>query len=158
MKSNAKTVTEYLKSLPTDRQKIVADIRKAIRSNLPKGFEETMGYGMIGYVVPLSLYKEGYHCNPQQPLPFISVASQKNHISVYHMGLYGELLDWLKKKWPDYSNKKLDAGKCCIRFKKPDDVPMELLAILVSKMTPQQWISQYETALNKAKNQKIKKS
>lgn len=150
MQSKATTVDEYLKSLPVDRQGIISTMRKAIQNNLPKGFEEKMNYGMMGYVVPHSLYPSGYHCDPKLPLPFISLASQKNYISLYHMGLYeGPLLEWLLKEWPKHSTKKLDIGKCCIRFKKPEDVPIALLETLFQKMTPQDWIKAYEKNLDR---------
>lgn len=146
MQSKATTVDQYIDSLPEERKPIITSIRKAILNNLPKGFQEEMSYGMIGYVVPHKLYPAGYHCDPKLPLPFISLASQKNFISFYHMGLYAdaELLDWFKRKWQETSTKKLDMGKSCIRFKKPEDVPVVLIGELVSKLTPQKWIEQYE--------------
>ncbi|MBI1223789.1 MAG: DUF1801 domain-containing protein [Bacteroidetes bacterium] len=146
MQSTASTPAEYLASLSDERRPILTAIREVILKNLPDGFKEGMGYGMLGYVVPHSLYSEGYHCDPKLPLPFISLASQKNYISLYHMGMYeGPLLNWFKEEWPKHSKKKLDMGKCCIRFKKPEDVPLELIGELVSKMTPHQWIEIYET-------------
>ena len=136
---------EYINELPEERKAIISKVRETILKNLPKGFQEGMGYGMIGYVVPHSLYPKGYHCNPKLPLPFLSLSSQKNYISLYHMGLYeGELLEWYKNEWKKVSSKKVDIGKCCIRFKKPEDVPLELIGELVSKVTPQQWIEYYE--------------
>ncbi len=145
MQSKHKTVPEYIDSLPPDRKPIISAIRKIIRKNLPKGFQEVMSYGMIGYVVPHKLYPSGYHTNTTLPLPFINVASQKNHIAVYHMGLYqGPLLDWFQGKWQSASTKKLDMGKACIRFKKPEDVPLGLIGELATKLTPQQWIEIYE--------------
>ncbi len=148
MQSKAKTVKEYLDSLPEDRKKIMTDLRKTVVKNLPKGFDEIMSSGMINYVVPHTLFPPGYHCNPDHPLPFIAIASQKNYISVYHMALYtGELLDWFKDQWGEYSSKKLDMGKCCIRFKKPADVPLELMADLASKVTPAQWVEYYTKSL-----------
>lgn len=145
MQSKAKTVTEYIESLPDDRKKIISDIRKVIKKNLPKGFEETMQYGMISYVVPHKLYPAGYHCKPADALPFISVASQKNHIALYHMMVYqGELHDWFLNAWKGTTDKKLDIGKSCIRFKKAEDVPLRLFGELASKITPKQWIAVYE--------------
>ena len=145
MQSKAKTPEEYINELPEERKAIISKVRETILKNLPKGFQEGMGYGMIGYVVPHSLYPKGYHCNPKLPLPFLSLSSQKNYISLYHMGLYeGELLEWYKNEWKKVSSKKVDIGKCCIRFKKPEDVPLELIGELVSKVTPQQWIEYYE--------------
>jgi hypothetical protein len=154
MQSKAKTVTEYLKSLPDDRKKIISDLRNIIIKNLPKGFEETMQYGMISYVVPHSLYKPGYHVKPTDALPFISLASQKNHIAVYHMAVYGALRDWFVKEWDKASDKKLDMGKSCIRFRRPEDVPVKLIGALASKLTPKQWISMYEESVLSRINKK----
>jgi len=147
MQSTAVTVDEYLANLPEDRRAVMSDLRKAIKKNIPKGFQEVMGYGMPGWVVPHSMYPDGYHCDPKQPLPFMGFASQKNHIAVYHMCVYssGDLLDWFRAEWPKHSAKKLDMGKSCIRFKKPVDVPVALIGELASKMTPQQWIEIYES-------------
>lgn len=158
MQSNAKTVPEYLESLPAERKQIMIDLRKAIRKNLPMGFEETMMYGMIGYVVPLKTYPNGYHVTPDQPLPFMNLASQKNHIAVYHMGLYSdELLNWFQSEWNARSKKKLDIGKSCIRFKNPTEVPVDLIGELASKLTPEKWISQYEQRLQATKPKKTAK-
>ncbi len=152
MQSTATSPDEYLQSLPDDRRPIITALREVILKNLPTGFQETMSYGMLGYVVPHSLYPAGYHCDPKLPLPFLSLASQKNHISLYHMGLYeGELLDWFRQEWPKASNKKLDLGKSCIRFKKPEDVPLALIGELVGKVTPQEWIGYYEQNFKRAK-------
>ena len=147
MQSNATTPDEYGASLPDNRKEIIGNLRKSINKNLPKGFEEVMSYGSLGWVVPHKLYSAGYHCDPKLPLPFISIASQKNHIVVYHMGIYssGPLLDWFNTEWPKHSSKKLDMGKSCIRFKKPADVPVALIGELASKMTPQEWIDIYES-------------
>lgn len=150
MQSKATTVEEYLASLPDDRRKPIDALRKQIKKKLPRGFEEVMSYGMIGYVVPHKLYPPGYHCTPALPLPFMNLASQKNFIAVYHMALYeGSLLNWFKEEWSKVSDKKLDMGKSCIRFKKPDDIPYELIGALASKMTPQQWIERYEANIKK---------
>ena len=149
MQSEGKTVGEYIDTLPAERKPIIVALRKAITKNLPKGFEEQMGYGMMGYVVPHKLYPPGYHVTPELPLPFMGVASQKNHIAVYHMAMQGELLDWFQDEWKVYSEKKLDMGKSCIRFRKPEDVPVDLIGDLASKMTPQQWIEIYENHKNK---------
>jgi len=101
---------------------------------------------MIGYVVPHALYPKGYHCKPADPLPFINLASQKNFIAVYHMGLYADpdLMKWFTHSFPKYSTQKLDLGKSCIRFKKADQIPYQLLGALAEKMTPKQWIELYE--------------
>ena len=151
MTSNANTPEEYINALPQERKEAVSQIRKVILENLPKGFSETMGYGMLGYVVPHSIYPDGYHCDPKTPLPFISVASQKNFIAVYHMGVYAhkELYDWFVNEYPKYSNRKLDMGKSCFRFKKIDEIPYKLIGELASKMTPKEWIKIYETSIKK---------
>jgi Domain of unknown function (DU1801) len=146
MISKATTVKEYIAELPADRKKAMSELRKVILENLPKGFDETMGYGMIGYVVPHSKYPAGYHCNPRLPLPFMNIASQKNFIAVYSMGIYGdpELLKWFTDAHAKASPKKLDMGKGCIRYKKPEDIPISLIGQLAAKITPDQWIALYE--------------
>jgi len=157
MQSSATNPEDYIKSLPADRKEAITELRKVIKKNLPKGFEETMNYGMIGYVVPHSLYPNGYHCDPKLPLPFMNVASQKNYISFYHMGLYeGGLLDWFNKEWKKISEKKPDMGKCCIRFKKPEEIPFKLLGELVGKMTPADWIKHYESSIGQTARKKSK--
>ena len=149
MQSKAATPEEYVESLPEDRREAINKLRKVIRKNLPKGFAEEMSYGMIGYVVPHKLYPKGYHCDPKLPLPFLNIASQKNFIAVYHMGIYmnPKLLDWFTNEYPKHSKKKLDMGKSCLRFKKPDEIPYDLIGELASKMTVAEWVSLYEKAL-----------
>lgn len=150
MQSKAKTVTEYISSLPPDRAKAIKALRNEIRKNLPAGFEEVMQYGMIGYVVPHKLYPAGYHTNPKEPLPFICLASQKNYIALYHMMVYqGALHDWFLKAWKESTDKKLDIGKSCIRFKRPGDIPFKLIGELASKATPADWIKAYEMSREK---------
>jgi len=151
MTSAAATVEEYVAQLPDDRKAIIEKLRKVIKKNLPKGFKEEMGYGMMGYVVPHTLYPSGYHCNPKLPLPFMGMASQKNNISVYHMGLYADaaLMQWFTAAHAKASAKKLDMGKSCIRYKKAEDIPFELIGELCTKLTPQQWIDMYEKAFRK---------
>jgi len=146
MQSTAATVEEYLNSLPDDRKAAMEQIRAVLLKNLPKGFKETMGYGMMGYVVPHSLYPAGYHCSPELPLPFISIASQKNFIAVYHMGIYADpaLLEWFTAEYPRHCKSKLDMGKSCIRFKKLNDIPYDLIGTLAGKMTVADWIALYE--------------
>ncbi|QOI98719.1 MAG: DUF1801 domain-containing protein [Flammeovirgaceae bacterium] len=152
MQSKAKTVNEYLKSLPPDRQAVMKKLRRLVADTIPKGFEEVMQYGMIGYVVPHKLYPAGYHTNPNEPLPFICLASQKNHIALYHMMVYqGKLHDWFVSEWKKVSSRKLDMGKSCIRFKNPDDIPFPLIKELVSKVTPAQWIEVYQKSVNRKK-------
>ena len=125
-----------------------------LKTNLPTGFEEQLSYGHIGFVVPHSLYPNGYHCDPKSPLPFVGVASQKNFIALYHMGIYADekLLNWFVEEYPKHSKRKLDMGKSCIRFKKVDDIPFELIGELAQKITPQQWIDRYESAFINRKN------
>ena len=151
MPSKNNTVAEYVKELPADRQAAIEKLRSVIKKNLPKGYKEEMNYGMIGYVVPHSLYPAGYHCKPTDPLPFMNVASQKNFIAVYHMGLYADpiLMKWFMTEYPKHSTQKLDMGKSCIRFKKPDQIPFKLIGELTSKMNPAQWIALYEKAFRK---------
>ncbi len=151
MQSTAKTPQEYIDSLPEDRKKAMEELRKVIKENLPAGFEETMGYGMLCFVVPKSIYPAGYHCDPKLPLGFISVASQKNFIAIYHMGLYGnpKLLEWFTTAYPKHTQLKLDMGKSCIRFKKMDAIPFELIGELASKVTVDEWISWYEKMLKR---------
>ncbi len=149
MQSKATSPEAYISELPEERKEAFTRLRQTILNNLPKGFEETMSYGMISYVVPHSLYPEGYHCDPKQPLPFISIASQKNYIALYHYGLYTKpkLHDWFVTEYPKHSKYKLDMGKSCVRFKKPDAIPFNLLEIVLKKITPQQWIELYESQM-----------
>ncbi|MEY5047500.1 MAG: hypothetical protein RLZZ175_859 [Bacteroidota bacterium] len=139
------TVQEYISSLPTDRQIVIQKLRETILNSLPQGFEETISYGMIGYVVPLSTYPAGYHCDPKLPLPFINLASQKNFVALYHMGIYADenLLNWFTNEYPKYCKTKLDMGKSCIRFKKMEDIPYQLIAELCSKISVEKWIEGY---------------
>ena len=147
MQSKATSVDQYIDELPEDRKKAVAELRKVIKKNIPRGFQEGMGYGMAGYVVPHSKYPAGYHCDPKLPLPFIGFASQKNFIAVYHMGIYADpkLLKWFTEAHAKASPKKLDMGKSCLRYKKPEDIPYKLIGELVSKLTPDEWIEMYES-------------
>ncbi len=140
------TVTEYINNQPAERKEALLKLQKCILSNLPEGFEETIGYNMPSYVVPHSVYPKGYHCDTKLPLPFMSFASQKNSINFYHMGIYAdtELYNWFVSEYPKYSKLKLDMGKSCIRFKKIEQIPFELLGELVQKMTVDQWINLYE--------------
>jgi hypothetical protein len=148
---SAKTVKEYLEQLPDDRKEAFAELRKVILKNLPKGFTEEMSYGMIGYVVPHSRYPAGYHCDPKLPLPFLSIASQKNFVALYHMGMYADpkLLKWFTGEYGKQVKTKLDMGKSCVRFKKPEQIPHLLIGELVSKMTPEDWIGIYEANLKR---------
>jgi len=151
MKSEASTPQAYIDQLPEDRRAPMQRLRKVILNNLPEGFQETMNYGMIGYVVPHQLYPSGYHCDPKLPLPFLNIASQKNHIAFYHMGIYSNegLMTWFQKAYADQVPTRLDMGKSCIRFKKPGHIPFSLLGELCAKMTVDQWISQYEAVIKR---------
>ena len=147
MTSEAKTVEEYLNSLPEERKLQVEKLHQLIIDHLPHGFESGMNYGMLGYYVPHTLYPKGYHCKPTDPLPFLALASQKNSINFYHMGLYANpsLYDWFVSEYPKYCSRKLDIGKSCMRFKKEEDIPFELLAQLITKISVQDWITMYES-------------
>lgn len=151
MKSNALNIENYINELSVERRAPMLTLHQTILSNLPKGFEAQMNYGMIGYVVPHRIYPDGYHCNPQLPLPFMAIASQKNGVSFYHMGLYANenLLAWFKNEYPKHCKTNLDMGKSCIRFKKTEHIPFDLLAELVKKMQVKDWISIYEESLKK---------
>ena len=151
MKYEASTVEEYISQLPEERQEVIKKLQTIIRKNLPKGFEEGINYNMIGYYVPHSKYPEGYHCDPKLPLPFINLASQKNSVNLYHNGIYAnkELLNWFIVEYPKHAKRKFDMGKSCIRFKKMDDIPYELIAELCTKMTVEDWINTYELAIKK---------
>ncbi|MEQ1746154.1 MAG: DUF1801 domain-containing protein [Saprospiraceae bacterium] len=151
MQIHATSPEDYMGKLPEDRKAAITTLRKTILDNLPSGFSETIGYGMMGYVVPHGLYPAGYHCDPQQPLPFMGFASQKNFVSFYHMGLYASpaLMEWFVSEYPKHTKARLDMGKSCIRFKKMDQIPFALIGELVSKISPQQWIETYEQMLKK---------
>lgn len=142
---------DYIDKIPEERKEAMTKLRLVIKKNIPAGFEETISYGMIGYVVPHNIYPAGYHCKPELPLPFIHIASQKNFIAIYHMGIYTDkvLLDWFVSEFPKHSSLKLDMGKSCIRFKKPDQIPFELIGELASKMTCEEWIKIYENQVKR---------
>ena len=146
MQIKANSPEEYIENIPEGRKEAVKSIRKVILENLPKGFAEVMCYGMIGYVVPHSIYPKGYHVTPKLPLPYINLASQKNHIALYHMGLYAnkELFSWFSDQYSKHTTKKLDMGKGCLRFKNPDKIPFELIGELVSKVSVKDYITYYE--------------
>ena len=145
------TIQDYLNNVASDKKEAFVKLRETIKKNLPKGFEETMSYNMIGYVVPLQIYPEGYHCDPKLPLPFVNIAAQKNFIALYHMGLYAdpELTDWFTGEYPKHTKTKLDMGKSCIRFKKVNEIPYDLVGALIAKMPVENWIELYS---NKFKN------
>lgn len=146
MKYESTTIEEYLNQVPEDRKDAIKMILDLMEKNLPEGFEAQINYSMPGYVVPHSLFPAGYHCDPKQPLPFISIASQKNFIALYHMGLYAdpELYQWFVSEYPKHCKYKIDMGKSCIRFKKMNDIPYDLLKELFQKQTPEDWIALYE--------------
>lgn len=151
MQSSAKTATEYIDALPADRKDALSRLRNILLQKMPKGFEEKISYGMIGYVVPHSTFPAGYHCDPKLPLPFINIASQKNFVALYHMGMYAdkELLEWFVAEYPKHAKTKLDMGKSCVRFKKLDDIPYELIGMLASRMSVDDWISTYQSAFKR---------
>jgi len=146
MSADPNTVKEFLDTLPQDRKKVLRTLRRTIKGNLPGGFKETISYGMLAYVVPLSRYPQGYHVTPDTPLPFISLASQKRHVAVYHMGIYADpkLLKWFTNNYAKVVETRLDMGKSCIRFKRMDAIPYDLIGKLATKMTPDDWIKLYE--------------
>jgi len=151
MQSKATTPKEYINDLPEDRKVVIIRLRKIILDNLPNGFEERMNYGMLGYVVPHSIYPNGYHCDTKMPLPFINLASQKNHIGFYHMGIYSDpkLLEWFTIEFPKHVPGKLDMGKSCMRFKNPEKIPFELIGELVKKVSVKDWIERYESVIKR---------
>ena len=151
MQSKATTVDQYIAEAPQERQEALQKLRATILAHLPKDFVEAMGYGMAGYAVPHSIYPAGYHCTPHLPLPFMGFASQKNSINFYHMGIYADeaLYNWFLAEYAKFSKKKLDIGKSCMRFKKPEDIPFDLIGELVSKISVQDWIATYESKFKK---------
>ena len=153
MQSKASSVDEYIQELPEDRKEVIQKLREIILKNLPEGFSEQIGYGMIGYVVPHSIYPSGYHCTPKLPLPFANIASQKNFIAFYHMGLYAnpKIYEWFVSEFPKHSSAKLDMGKSCVRFKKMTDIPFDLIGELMSKISVNDWIETYEEKYKKDK-------
>lgn len=154
MPSTAKTVNDYLNELPEERKEVFSKLRERILNTIPKGFEEQMSYGMLGYVVPHSIYPNGYHCNPKLPLPFISIGSQKNFIVLHHLGIYANpaLLEWVTNEYPKHSTQKIDIGKGCIRFKKTDQIPFDLVGELAGKMSVEDWIECYKTQIKNRKS------
>jgi hypothetical protein len=146
MTSKATTPEQYIKELPADRKEAITQLRNTVLKNLPKGFKETMSYGMLGYVVPHEIYPGGYHCDPKLPLPFTNIASQKNFIAFYHMGIYAmpELLKWFITEYPKHSPARLDMGKGCMRFKRPEHIPYKLIGELIKKVSVKDWIKIYE--------------
>lgn len=146
MQYKADSPEDYIEQLPEERQLAVAKLRTIISKNLPKGFQEQMSYGMLGWVVPHAIYPDGYHCDTKLPLPFINLASQKNFVALYHSGIYADskLYDWFVAEYPKYVKTKLDMGKSCVRFKKMETIPYALIGELCGKMTVAEWIAIYE--------------
>lgn len=146
MRYEADSPEDYINKLPEDRKAVMEKLRKCIVENIPEGFDEIIAYGMIGYVVPHTIYPKGYPCNPKEPLPFMSIASQKNFIALYHMGIYSDdnLKSWFVQEYPKYVKTKLDMGKSCIRFKNINNIPYELIGELSKKITVEQWINIFE--------------
>lgn len=151
MKIKASTVEEYFTNIPEDRKEAMNKLRSIVKSNIPDGFEECLNYGMPGYVVPHSKYPDGYHCDPKLPLPFANIANQKKFIALYHMGIYAKknLMEWFVGEYPKYCKYKLDIGKSCIRFKKLDHIPYDLIEQLMQKMSVNDWIELYEANIKK---------
>ena len=149
MQFKAGSPEEYISQLPEDRKQAISNLREVLRSNLPDGIEEVKSSGMIDYVVPHRIYPKGYHVNPAQPLPFMSIASQKNHIAVYHMGMYADkdIIDWFVKEYSKRVKTKLDIGKSCIRFKNVKLIPYDLIGELCRKMTIEEYIRMYEAGI-----------
>ena len=143
---NKDSIKGYINSLASDRKKTITQLINVIEQNIPKGFEKVMNHGMRSFVIPHSIYPDGYHCDNKLPLPFISISNLKSSISLHHMGLYAspKLLNWFKSEHPKHSNTKLDMGKSCIRFKKFNEIPYELIGVLSNKMTVKNWIDIYE--------------
>ncbi|MBW7845782.1 MAG: DUF1801 domain-containing protein [Bacteroidia bacterium] len=151
MNSNAESINEILNNVPKERIDAFTKLHQVIVKHLPKGFEAAISYGGLGYVVPHHIYPSGYHCKPSEPLPFAGIASQKNSINFYHMGIYAnpELYDWFVKKYTEQCKHKLDMGKSCVRFKKPDEIPYALIGELMTKISVKEWINMYETIYKK---------
>jgi uncharacterized protein YdhG (YjbR/CyaY superfamily) len=151
MQSKAQSVKEYINQIPDNQREAIIKLRKIILENIPEGFVEQMSYGMIGYVVPHSIYPNGYKSDRKLPLPFLNLAAQKNFIALYHMGIYTkpELLNWFTEEFPKHSKLKLDMGKGCIRFKSLSQIPYVLIGELVQKMDVPDWISHYESSFIK---------
>ena len=144
------SIKEYINSLSSEKKDTVKKIISVIQTKLPKGFNEQMNYGMPSWVVPHSRYPKGYHCSPELPLPFLSLASRKSYIVLYHMGIYAnqELMEWFLEEYSKHSKYKLDIGKSCIRFRRLDDIPFNLIGELCSKMSVKDWITIYEEEIS----------
>lgn len=148
MPSKQTTVKQYLSELHPDRRDTIEAVRAVILKNLPAGYEEGIQYGMIGYYVPHRVYPSGYHCDPRQPLPFAALASQKNYMSLYLMCVYGnpEHEAWFKAAWTK-TGKKLDMGKSCVRFKRLEDVPLDVVGAMIKRVPSKKFIAYYEDTI-----------
>lgn len=144
-------IKAYIDEVSEDRKEAFLELYETVRTHIPNGFEEQLSYGSIGFVVPKSIYPKGYHCTPELPLPFVSIASQKSHIALYHMGIYmmPDVLDWFVAEYPKHSKYKLDMGKSCIRFKRMNAIPFGLIAELMHKITVDVYVNQYEKIIKK---------
>lgn len=151
MTYDVETIADYIQAIPKERQPVFQKLRQCITENLPEGFDEQLQYKMIGYVVPHDIYPDGYHCDAKVPLPFINLGSQKNYIALYHTGIYAmpALSAWWKEAYPKHATTKLDMGKSCIRFKKLNDIPYDLIGELCTKVTVEEWINIYEKSMKK---------
>ena len=151
MPTKPTTIQDYLKEIPEERKAAFEKLRNTILENIPEGFEERMSYGMIGYVVPHSIFPAGYHCDPILQLPFLNIANQKGFIALYNMGLYADstIHSWFVEEYGKRCKYKLDMGKSCVRFKKMEDIPYDLVAELIRKFTPEQWIALYQKSFTK---------
>lgn len=145
------TVQEYIDQIPQEKRTNLDIVYKAVQSTIPKGFEETLNYNMIGFVVPHSIYPKGYHCDPKLPLPFINVAAQKSHVALYHLGVYAfpEVLKWFTDEYEKATGKNPRMGKSCIRFTYKEEIPTKVIQSLCKKISAQQWIDKYEVSIKK---------
>ncbi len=158
MADQPKTPKDYLDSLPEDRRKAIRKVRAAVNKGLPKGYKEGMQYGFIGWFVPHSVFPDGYHCDPTQPVPFAGLASQKNYMSLYLMCIYGDAKQraWFEKEWKK-TGKKLSMGKACVRFKDVNDVPLDLITKAVARVPVKKFLAHYESVIPKSVQKKKKK-
>ena len=158
MADQPKTPKEYLESLPEDRRKAIRKVRAAVNKGLPKGYKEGMQYGFIGWFVPHSVFPDGYHCDPEQPVPFAGLASQKNYMSLYLMCIYGDERQraWFEKEWKK-TGKQLSMGKACVRFKNVEDVPLDLITKAVGRVPVKKFLAHYESVIPKSAQKKKKK-
>ena len=147
------SIADYLAQVDDERKPAFTKLYQTIKQNIPPQFNEQLIYGQIGFVVPKTIYPAGYHCTPELPLPFVTIAAQKSHLALYHMGIYmlPDVYDWFVAEYPNHSKRKLDMGKSCVRFKKTDDIPFDLIAQLMQKITLEKYVATYEVILNNRK-------